>query len=132
MISSVMKLYHMSVNKQLCETRSLLWLLYTIMQNIKVSQNTEKLFIIIHFAEKEFPNIVHSLDVWHKSKSIKKCLAKVCSLLLVYESAFSCDFFYVFWLVLLRSWVNLKGWKNSVIGLDILSSIFGTTPLFVE
>lgn len=23
---------------------------------------------------------MHSLDVWHKSKSIKKCLAKVCYL----------------------------------------------------
>ncbi len=33
--------------------------------------------------EAEFPNIVHSLDVWHKSKSIKKCLAKVSYLLII-------------------------------------------------
>lgn len=31
--------------------------------------------------ENEYPDVIHSLDVWHKSKSIKKCLAKVCILL---------------------------------------------------
>ena len=26
----------------------------------------------------EFKNVFHSLNVWHKSKSIRKCLGKVC------------------------------------------------------
>ena len=48
--------------------------------------NKNYLFIV----EAEFPDIVHSLDVWHKSKSIKKCLAKVWYLLdkfILYEMA---------------------------------------------
>lgn len=29
------------------------------------------------FTEKEFSQYFHSLDVWHKSKKLKKCVAKV-------------------------------------------------------
>ena len=31
----------------------------------------------INLTEKEFSQYIHSLDVWHKSKKLKKCLAKV-------------------------------------------------------
>ena len=34
--------------------------------------------ILFQFLESQYKDIVYSLDVWHKSKSIKKCLAKVC------------------------------------------------------
>ena len=35
-------------------------------------------FIVKYFiAGTRFSDIFHSLDVWHKTKSIKKCLAKV-------------------------------------------------------
>ena len=42
-----------------------------------------KLFLYC-FPEAQFKNVVHSLDVWHKSKSIKKCLAKV-GVILIYN-----------------------------------------------
>jgi solute carrier family 8 (sodium/calcium exchanger) len=38
---------------------------------------TGLLLCFLFVSETEFKDIVHSLDVWHKSKSIKKCLAKV-------------------------------------------------------
>ena len=33
--------------------------------------------MIVKSLEYNFPDIVHSLDVWHKSKSIKKCLLQI-------------------------------------------------------
>ena len=48
-----------------------------IMHVEKFQLQSQDFFFI---TEAEFPDIVHSLDVWHKSKSIKKCLAKVCYL----------------------------------------------------
>ena len=35
---------------------------------------SKNIFLI---SETEFNDVVHSLDIWHKSKSIKKCLTKV-------------------------------------------------------
>ena len=29
------------------------------------------------FIEDKFPNIIHSMDIWHKSKKLKKSLAEV-------------------------------------------------------
>ena len=48
--------------------------------NTKISEiNGMSKFVTFPVSKTEFKNIKHSLDVWHKSKSIKKCLAKVSS-----------------------------------------------------
>ena len=32
---------------------------------------------IVHSVETQYPQMLHSLDVWHKSKKLKKALAEV-------------------------------------------------------
>ena len=35
-------------------------------------------FVFYYFVETLFRDVFHSLDIWHKAKSIKKCISKVC------------------------------------------------------
>lgn len=44
--------------------------------------------IISIIAETDFKEVTHSLDVWHKAKSIKKCLDKVSSQMDVHITSF--------------------------------------------
>ena len=46
---------------------------YPIVFGYKISK------MLLFFLGKQYKDIVHSLDVWHKTKSIKKCLGKVCT-----------------------------------------------------
>ena len=46
----------------------------------KILKQRNSIFLV---SETQFEDVIHSLDVWHKSKSIKKCLAKVCIELIV-------------------------------------------------
>ena len=39
--------------------------------------------ITIHDIAREFSQYFHSLDVWHKSKKLKKCLAEVSVIILI-------------------------------------------------
>lgn len=55
---------------------SIVYIMHVAIESKSFNYNHKTFFII----EAEFPDIVHSLDVWHKSKSIKKCLAKACYL----------------------------------------------------
>ena len=46
---------------------------------ISILTRNEQIFCLVFLVADEFQGVFHSLDVWHKSKSIRKCLAKVIS-----------------------------------------------------
>ena len=56
---------------------SIMTLLVTV--NSKISEINGMSKFVLSLFQKQFKKIKHSLDAWHKSKSIKKCLTKVSS-----------------------------------------------------
>lgn len=46
----------------------------TIIANVQISYD---FFVFYYFVEAMFKDVFHSLDIWHKAKSIKKCISKV-------------------------------------------------------
>lgn len=47
----------------------------TIIANVQISYD---FFVFYYFVETMFKDVFHSLDIWHKAKSIKKSISKVC------------------------------------------------------
>ena len=70
------------------------------------------LYIIFFFiSETEFRNVTHSLDVWHKSKSIKKCLDKVSQYLnlclRIHYTIIKCNLL-LLWGISLKNYIIIK------------------------
>ena len=51
------------------------------LKNLKPNINlNQDVYMLILLLADNFALVFHSLDIWHKSKSIRKCLTKVCKI----------------------------------------------------